>query len=266
MKRLIAILCVLCLIMCLWACQSDPATESTTEAPSTEPTVQAPATESTEPTQKEPPTTEPPSTEPPLPYKVIGNRVQVYQVSSGTIWALAIITVENTGSENLYLDYGTVTLTDKSGKQVGVMGSVSAYPQVIAPGEVGYYCDNIALDIANKDPLTATLDAQMLPTDKEALRYEFSDLSLTDTSFGGMLLEGNVTNNTDATGDLVCVCAILYDEAQYPIGFISGYLDGLLESGGSEYFAYESFMLPEGLKADFVHSYNLFGFPLEDAP
>ena len=259
MKRWIAVLCVLCMMLCLCACDKQP---SATETPTSEAPVSEPA--STEPTTTEPVSTEPSETEPPEPYEIVGNRVQVYQVSSGTIWALAIISVENTGTESLWLDYAAITLKTVTGKEVAVMDSVSAYPQILAPGETGYYCDTMALDLADKDTLIATMEADIQPTDREQLRYNFADVTLNDTPFGGMLLEGTVENNTETDGDLVCVCAIMFDEALYPIGFISGYLDGSLGAGESASFSYESFMLPEGLESKFVYRYTLFGFPLED--
>lgn len=261
MKRWIAVFCVLCMLLSLCACgEESPVTEEpTTEPPTTEPV-------STEPPTTEPVVTEPPTTEAPDPYKIVGNQVQVYQVSSGTVWALVTISVENTGTEDLWMDYATITLKTVVGKEIAVMDSVSAYPQILKPGETGYYCDTIALDLAEMETMIAFIEADIQPTEKEVQRYTFSDVTLTDTSFGGILLEGTVSNDTETVGELVCVSAILLDEVGRPLGFISGYLDQTLAAGESKDFAFESFMLPEGLDTRFVSNYVLYAFPVDETP
>lgn len=264
MKRWIAGFCILCMLLCLCACQKEPVT---TEQPTTEPSVIE--SDSTEPSAEESvstesASTEPSETEPAERYRVVSNRVQVYQVSSGTVWALATITVENTGTEALWMDYATVTLKTVGGKEVAVMDSVSAYPQILEPGETGYYCDTIALDLAELESLIAFMEADIQPANRESLRYQLSNVTVSDTSFGGMLMEGTVENTTETDGELVCICAILLDEATNPIGFISGYLDGTLAAGESVDFSYESFMLPEKMESKYVASYTLFAFPLEE--
>lgn len=261
MKRWIAVFCVLCMLLSLCACGEETAV---TEEPTTEPVVTEPA--STEPPTTEPASTEPPTTEAPDPYRVVENKVQIYQVSSGTVWALATISVENTGTENLWMDYASITLKDMAGKTVAVMDSVSAYPQILKPGETGYYCDTIALDLAELATLIAFMEADIRPTEKEAQRYTFSNVTLTDTSFGGILLEGTVNNDTETAGELVCISAILLDETGGTLGFISGYLDQTLAAGESKSFSYESFMLPEGLDTRFISSYVLFAFPADETP
>lgn len=261
MKKIIAALCAVALLLCLCACDVAP---TPTEPPTTEPPTTQPPT--TEPPTTEPPTTEPPTTLPPEPYTVRDSFAWVYPATSGTIWALAFTIVENTGSENLFLDYGVMTLTDDEGETVGTIGSVSAYPQILAPGKVGYYCDVIALDIEKVEHLNVEFSAPIEETQKSAQRYSTSEVELTDSDFGGMILEGIVTNTTETTGDLVCVSAILYDKDKAPAGFICGYLEDPLEPGESAEFSFESFMLPSYLKWEDISNYKVYAYSLEEEP
>lgn len=262
MRRMIAVLCAAVLLLGLCACAVEPAVPSSTAEPSTEPTTtEPPTTEATEPT-----TTEPPTTEPPEPYVVRDSFAWVYPATSGTIWALAFSIVENTGSENLFLDFGSMVLTDDNGRTVGEIDSVSAYPQILAPGKVGYYCDVIALDIGEVQHLNVEFSAPIEETQKSAQRYSTSELELTDTEFGGMLLEGVVTNSSEETSGLVCVSAILYDKDKAPAGFICGYLEDPLEPGESAGFSFESFMLPSYLKWEDVSNYKVYAYSLEKGP
>lgn len=258
---MIAALCIAALLLGLWGCigSVEQTAPSTTVPPTTEPPT-------TEPPTTEPPTTEPPPTEPPEPYVVKDSFAWVYPATSGTIWALAISVVENTGTENLFLGYGSMELRDESGRSVGTIGSVSAYPQILAPGKVGYYCDVIALELQEVQHLDVTFEAPITPTQKSSQRYTISEQSLSDSSFGGMILEGVVTNTTEQTGELVCISAILYDQNKVPAGFICGYLDDPLEPGESAEFSFESFMLPTYLKWEDVSSCKVYGYNLEEGP
>lgn len=266
MKQFFAILGLAALLLGLFACGEAAPTEApTTEAPTTEaPTTTEPPT--TEPPSTEPPTTEPPSTEPPEPYTVLDSYVWTSRATSGTVWAMAIVELENTGSENLYLSYGTMDLFTEEGRSAGHIGSVSGYPQILAPGEMGYYCDVLALDITKNMPLTIEFEAPIVPTEKPAHRYTFSDTELVETDFGGMVLSGVVTNPNGETGALPCISAILFDEHQQVLGFICGYLEAPLEPGDSSEFSFESFMLPTYLEREDIVSYTLFGYELEEAP
>lgn len=268
MKRILAILGLTALLLGLFACGETAPIETPTTLPTEKPTTEAPTTESptTEPPTTEPPTTEPPSTEPPDPYTILDSYVWTSRATSGTIWAMAIVELENTGSENLYLSYGTMDLFDEEGHSVGHIGSVSGYPQILAPGETGYYCDVLALDISKNVPLTIEFEAPIVPTEKPALRYSFSDTELEETDFGGMLLSGRVENPNEESGELPCISAILFDEHEQVLGFICGYLEDPLEPGDSSKFSFTSFMLPTYLEREDITHYILFGYELEEAP
>lgn len=259
MKRSIALLSILALLLGLFGCMASPEPTESTAPPTTQPST-------TQPPTTEPPTTEPTTTQPPEPYVIRNTFAWVYPATSGTIWAMAIGVVENTGTENIFLDYGTMELSDQEGRTVGRIGSVSAYPQILAPGMVGYYCDVIALDLAEVEQLQVKLDAPISVTQKEAAFYSLSQLELTDTDFGGMVISGEVSNSTEQTGELVCVCAILYDQNKVASGVIRGYLEQPLEPGESAEFSFESYMLPTYLEWENVSRYVVYSYDLEDGP
>ena len=265
MKRFFCVLITLCILCALCACQTAPApTESVTpDTSAREPATETPTTET--PTT-EAPTTEPPTTEPPEPYEIVDTFARVYRDESGTIWAMAVSRVANTGQDTLLLDFGSICLKDPSGKEVATLQSVSAYPQVIGPGETAVYCDVIALDIAEIQDLHAELTAQILPTKQSVERCSFPQVSLTDSLFGGMVLQGVLTNDLSRTESLFCVVALLYDAEGVFVGFINGYVNHSLDPGQSVEFSFESFMLPTELKTQAVASYEIYGYSLYDMP
>lgn len=127
MKKYLALLLALSLVFALSACGA----ESSTDAPDT------PAPASSEAPADPAPESEAPEAEKPqgAAYEVTYTNAKVWTNSLGTPWVQTIVEITNTGDTDLYLSSGAYDLEDSSGALVTARTMVSAYPNVIVPGE-----------------------------------------------------------------------------------------------------------------------------------
>ncbi len=112
--------------------------------------------------------------------------------------------IKNTGNVNIYLS--TCSYDIYSANNVPIKSFSTFYitetPDLIAPGETGYYTLNATYD----EEETEGLIAKIHPTIKNAkskkiVRYEISQMSFVQDSSYGITAKGVVTNNTDKTAD-----------------------------------------------------------------
>lgn len=273
MKRLFSVLLALSLLLSLSACGlfvAEPAPSappSVSVEDSTEPSASAP--ESTEDSTGESSSEEESSeesTEEAEPYALQNSFIKVYRSQSGAVWAMAVAEVKNTGETSLYLDYADLSLLNVDGETVADIKTVASYPQVIAPGETAYYCDVVSLDVTQELELTLEVLAEIVPVDYAPCHYEVRDAVLSDSLYGGIELQATVENTSATDGELVCVIAILKDEEDQFLGFITGYLDSVLASGEAQDIHFESFMLPVDLTSAEVAEAEVYAYPLLDQP
>ncbi len=261
MKRFLCLISALCLLFALCACDSaseptedssDPS--SSTAEPTTEPT--------TEPTSE--PTTEPSSSAPQSAYEIGMCNAASYRDENGTIWAMGIAEIVNTGDTALFLDYGSFELRDGKDAVVMTAESISAYPQVILPGESGYYFEVVEPDLPETEALTLAVTPDVREAEVDCLRYDVTDTLLRNSPYGGLELLGKVENNTDTDGELVCVAAILLDKEGAPLGLLTTILTETLPKGAKTDFSAASFMLPSELTAAQVANLLIFAYPLQE--
>ena len=261
MKRLLCLFCALCLLFGLCACHSAPTpTESSTASASAPP--REPATEaSTEPSSEVPDTTAPQSD-----FELGACNAEAYRDENGIIWAMGIAEIVNKSDTPLYLDYGTFTFRDGDGTLVMTADAIAAYPQVLLPGERGYYFEVVEPDLPDTEPLQLTIEPDIRKAAVEGVRYTVTDTQLRDSPYGGIELFGKVENTTDADGELVCIAAVLLDAEGAPIGLLTTILTEKLKAGSTAEFTLESFMLPSELKASTAAQTLCFAYPLQEQP
>ena len=265
MKNFVSLFLVLCLLLCLAACQREPADpipvpESSTQPSSaqaveTEPSEEIPSQESEESSSQESEESSPQETE---PYSISNCQAYAYRTDSGSICAFLTATVTNTGTDTLFLDYAECTLTDAAGETVAYADYVAAYPQIIAPGEKGYYCEIIPLDVAEADEFNLSIAENIVTTDAAPTQYDVSEVRVETSPYGYAVSSGTVKNNTQADGDLVCVCTLLFTADEIPCGFILGYLDDALKAGQSAEFSYEGSMLPPNVLTELTDHHTVY--------
>lgn len=261
MKRFLCLISALCLLFALCACDSalEPTEESSVSSSSTD----EPTTESTtEPTSDA--TTESSSSAAPADYALGMCNAVSYRDENGTIWAMCIAEIVNTGDTALFLDYGSFELRDGNDAVVMMTDSVSAYPQVILPGESGYYFEVVEPDLPETEELTLTVTPDIREAAVDCLRYDVTDTQLRNSPYGGLELLGKAENNTGTDGELVCVAAILLDKEGAPLGLLTTFLTDALPAGAQTDFSVASFMLPAELTAAQVANTLIFAYPLQE--
>lgn len=266
MKRFCLIFMAFCLLLTLAACGPNEEKPTVIVA---DPTDTAPSRvyDTEEPTQM--PTKE--TTDPMKALYVPGNSfARVYRTENGSVWATVIMEFTNVSDTALHFDSVNIELQGRDGEIFQTLEDVAFAPQVIAPGQTGYYCETVELDTAEEISLTPKLSAEFhgvaivgsVSEGSIPWVYDFSEAQLTDSLYGGLVLQATVTNNTEEDGEMVCVTVILKNDSLEPVGFITGYLDGSLAAGASAEVTFESFMLPPELTTESIAEFEVFAYPV----
>jgi len=196
------------------------------------------------------------------PYEVGDGKVAVYKNSIGSVWVQISVPVKNTGEANLYLSSGTMDLEDKDGHLVESRSMVSVYPQVLKPGETAWYYEETILDEEPSGDLKVIPHVDVEKASVDCIRYEVSDLSLADDTYGGVKLTGRVENTTDEDESMPYVIAFLYDANDEFIGQAFTIMDNL-KAGEKMGFSMSTTSSNDALKAENVDRYEIYAYPIQ---
>ena len=78
-----------------------------------------------------------------------------------------------------------------------------------------------------------------------------------------MTLIGQLTNTTDEDGSMVYVVAVLYDEADTPLGILYTIMTNDVPAGETMGFEASGFSLPPTVSADAIANYTIYAYPLQ---
>lgn len=261
MKRFCLTFLALCLIFSLAACGpneekptvvvADPTAPSTSRDYHTEEATEVPTEETADPIRS---------------MYVPGNSfVRVYRTENGSVWATVIMEYTNIGEMPLIFTNADIELQGRDGEVFQILEDVAFAPQTIAPGETGYYCETVELDTTEELVLTPKLPESFSGVsliEEAAVPYTVPYATLSNSLYGGLALKATIVNSTETDGELVCVTAILKNDALEPVGFITGYLDGALAAGATAEVTFESFMLPGDLTVESIAEIETFAYPV----
>lgn len=146
----------------------------------------------------------------------------IYKNSLNDIDCYAIVEVENTGNVDLYLKDASFDFEDESGKLLATYSTmISADPDIIAPGEKGYFYCNMATlkgDITEDTEYVFNPSLKLEKSKNSIVRYDISDLSISKGDFlSPFSIIGRIENNTDEDAGLVWIVCILYRDDGTPI-------------------------------------------------
>lgn len=124
--------------------------------------------------------------------------------------------ITNTGNVPLYLKKCTLDIEDKNGHLLSTESFISNCPDVISPGETGYFYNGLGSlstndAVKNASSIVAVPKLEIVESDEEPIAYRISDTSFTQGDFSPSVV-GRITNNTREDDSLVYVQAIFYDE------------------------------------------------------
>ena len=127
-----------------------------------------------------------------------------------------MVEITNTGSTNIYLKDCVFDFEDDNGHLLQTDDTmISSCPDIIAPGEKGYFYNSLGGTINSNVSLDNGLNFKPNPTvieaDGEPVDYEVTDLSIVNDDFGPKIT-GRVKNTSDEDDSLLYIQALFYDK------------------------------------------------------
>ncbi len=204
----------------------------------------------------------PPAPDPVMAYEIVDNDNWIITNSIGTKYMMGAVTVKNTGTTNLYLSSGTFDIEDASGALIDSNRYISASPQVIAPGETAVYFEEMMFDKGSADGvyhIVPTIQAEEAKVD--LIRCPVTDVSFTDSYFGGVEVVGRVENTTGQEQSMLNVDVVLYDAAGNVLSVMSTYTSNV--APGAKIGFNTSSIFQRNLKAADIASYAVYAYPTQ---
>lgn len=175
-----------------------------------------------------------------------------------------VVEIKNTGTSYIYLKDCTFDFEDDDGHLLETDKLITTSPDVIAPGECGYFFSNGLLDqntsLENGINLVPNFSVEVCKKGKDAVvDYEVSDLDIKDNDYGmGVKVTGRVINGTsDDTNSIdVEIIAIFYDSDGEIIDVGFTYADEM-SAGGKASFEISTIMGNDELSTDTVADYKV---------
>ena len=184
-----------------------------------------------------------------------------YTDSIGSTWIQIVCPVTNTGTKNLYLSAGTMDLEDQDGHLVDSLNLVSVFPEVLQPGETAYYYEETILDEGAPAGLRVLPHVKVKEAKVDCIRYEISDVAVSDEQYGGVKVTGRVENTTSEGESFVQIIALLYDADSNLIALPFTYITDELAAGDKIGFSMSSFSVPDSVTASAVDHYEIYAYP-----
>lgn len=155
----------------------------------------------------------------------------------------AIVEIENTGNEALYLGDAEFLLTDVAGEVIGEAPYVDTFPSVVAPGEKGYFFYHGSGVIGNLEvdtTYTFVPELDVRKSNTEPVRHPVSNTRLEGAdSVSTFSFYGTVTNNTPETIESARCSVVFYSAEGTPITISHNFVNGLESKGEKEFMAWE---------------------------
>lgn len=194
-------------------------------------------------------------------YEVGEAKVTTKVDSIKTTWVYVSIPIKNTGDTNLYLSTCSVDIENSAGALQQVMKRVGAYPQVLKPGEIGYYYDGTTYDGTETEGLKAVPHVDIKPAKVDCVRLAVSELQLKEEEYGGVGVMGRVENTTDKDQTLVHLVAFLYGEKDELLRVETSLLTDTVVKGDK--IGFEISGLLNDLKASDITRFEVYVYPTQ---
>ena len=194
-------------------------------------------------------------------YEVGEGFAEVWTDSINSKWIRIAVPVKNTGNVNLYLSSSSFDVENKDGEIVDTIDYVSAYPQVLKPGETAYYYEETLYEGKDVKDLKVVGEAEAEKATVDCIRYAISEDKIKTDEFGETKLLGRVENVTDLDGSEVYITVNFFDKDGKFLSQQFEILDNDLKAGAKKGF--ETICDSFDLKASDVGSYEVYAFPYQ---
>lgn len=155
-------------------------------------------------------------------YNITDAQFYTFVNSIGDTEYCFLLEVENTGNCDLYLDECIMDLEDND-KHLLMAGEHASYaPDVIKPGEKGYFYNSVLSriipdDVDTSNGVNCVPNITVVKAKKTPPKYEVSDISVIK-EYGSAKLTGRITNSTDKDEDIVVIYTLYYDNNNKLLG------------------------------------------------
>lgn len=194
-------------------------------------------------------------------YKITDQSFNYYKNSIGNYEYHGIVEITNTGKSNLNLGDCKFNLEDNNGHLLQVDTFISTCPDVIAPGEKGYYYNGLGASSID-DGVVLTNGVKLVPefeakvAEDPIVDYPVSDTSMQNDSYGGKKIVGRIENKTSEDDSLVYVEALLLD-ANGKVLAITGVNVTDLKANSKTGFEISSMFMDDSIKPEQIASFKV---------
>ena len=202
-----------------------------------------------------------PSKDDKVEYSVGETSVVVWTDSIGTKYVKVAVPVTNTGNVNLYLESSSIDLENPDGSLAQTVDYVSAYPQIIKPGETAYYFEETTYDGTATEGLKAVPHVKAEKSKVDIVRLEVSDLQIKTKEYFGACAMGRVLGTDQTAERSVYVVANFFDKDGKFLGHQIDILLGGIPAG--EKMGFETSTLSSRLAESDIASYDVVAFPYQ---
>lgn len=170
-----------------------------------------------------------------------------------------IVEITNTGSTNLYLKDCTFDFEDDNGHLLQTDDTmISSCPDIIAPGEKGYFYNSLGgtinKNVSLENGLNFKPNVEVIKATGEPIDYEISDLSIVEDDLGPKIT-GRIKNNSEKE-DSVYIQVLFYDSNNRVIA-IEGTNVYDLGAGQQKSFDVSGIMLPDSIRKGNYSNYKV---------
>ena len=198
-------------------------------------------------------------------YLVTYKCFEPYMTSFGQAYYYAVVELENIGDENLYLDTveSVFEFCDAEGNVLDTERMLCASPDVLQPGEKGYYYPSFGRLQGVEDfdaHYEIVADIHVEKSELPVMRNTISDVELYDNGNGSLGMAGQVTNTTDRDDLVGRVFCVLYNSYNQPVGI------GTCNIGGLETGETKDFDIAEISSRKQLNLYDISGYQIFSGP
>lgn len=191
-------------------------------------------------------------------YELGETTTKVFTNSIGTVWAVGIAPLKNTGSCDLYISNVSMDIEDADGGLVDTMTIASSTPTVISPGETAVLYGESTVDAEGDYKIVATYKAVKAKIPNT--RYPASDIKVTeDSTYGSVEVIGRVENDSDED-EMIEVAVIFYAADGSILGAYDTLTDEVAAGSKSSFKITTLYSANEIAFADIDH-YDVIAYP-----
>ena len=194
-------------------------------------------------------------------YEVGTATVDSWTDSINNTWIKFAVPVKNTGNVNIYIGDMSVDIESSTGSLLKTKSMVNGYPNIIKPGETAYYYDETTVDF-DTTGIKVVPHVDVQKTSNEVIRYDISDVSISEDEFYGIKVMGRVENKTSKSGSLVYLTVNLFDSSNNLICTCYTSLDDDLKPGDKIGFTIKPYAHRVITPSD-VDKYEIYAYPYQ---